>query len=124
MRNRIFLIILIIILIMFCFWEIKYIKSSSNNIIKSINNLENSIEDDNYDLGLVKNLDEQWQQTEDIWDLLLEKSSFNEITLAISKIDEYVKFENKEKIMTECNFIKETISVIVEDNKIKLKNIL
>ncbi len=106
--------------------EIKYLESTSNYLNADINYIDNMIENENYEeaLNQIEIVDDNWDNTEMIWNIFLINDELDDFAEALIDLKEYIKNENVEECKIAIEKLKAYSELVVRRQKIRIDNIL
>lgn len=126
MRVVVTTILILVLFFVSTFMLNEYINKSCENLLANAKVLDKSIKGESWNQGTeeVKNLKEQWETTKKGWQLFLEHYEMDAIDIALSRLEEYIKIENKPLALGEMAELKLLISHVKDKESFKLVNIL
>ncbi len=132
MKQILVIFITLAIILGLNFIQYSFLKDSSSLLISKINNVEDSIvnEENIEDIqAKEKELEQLWSKKELGYGIFCEHDAVETIKESISNICRYIFLLTEEEtvkphLLIECNTLKERIEKVVESEKLKLTNVL
>lgn len=118
------LVILVIVLVSGVL-SIRYFKSSSDQLVKSIENTSTLVSQENWSAAKtgVETIDKEWSSTEKTWALLTDHVEVDNIELSLKKSREYINTGSSSEAMAELEGLKFMVEHIYSKEQFNLKNI-
>ncbi len=106
--------------------EIRYLENTSNYLMADINYIDNMIENENYEeaLNQIEIVNNNWDNTEMIWNIFLINDELDDITEALTELKEYIKYENEEESRIAVEKLRAYSELVVRRQRILIDNIL
>jgi predicted PurR-regulated permease PerM len=104
----------------------KTFASSADKIDHHIENVEHSASSGDWS-GAEKNLSNiknDWSKTQDLWAVLLDHAEMDNIDATLSKLEKYIKSQDKALTLGEASLLRLYVKHIPEKEKFNLSNIL
>jgi hypothetical protein len=126
MKQKVIIIICIIVLIVGGVSEIKYLQKSSTYLSSDMDYIKNAIDNDNYALAKeqVEKSYEMWDKSKNMWNIFIIHDEIDNIEEAIIELKEYISFENKEECIVAIEKIKKYLDHTVNRQELKIDNVL
>lgn len=126
MRVVVATLIILIIFITGTFVLNNYIDESCNELLKDVEVLISLIEENKWTEAKVDllELQDKWTEIKKRWQLFLGHYEMDSIDIAISRLEQYVKIEDKSSSLGELAEFNFLVSHIKDKEKLKLQNIL
>ncbi len=126
MKQGIIMFLCLIIIVGGGIAEIKYLENTSNYLNSDINYIDNMIENENYEEALnhIEIVDNNWDNTELIWNIFLINDELDDFTETLTELKEYIKYENEEECKIAVEKLKAYSELVVRRQKIRVDNIL
>lgn len=126
MRILVVTLIILAIFVVGTFMLNQYINSSCEKLLEDIELLNKYVESNEWNEAKTQlvNLKEQWESTKRKWQLFLEHYEMDSIDVAVARLDQYVKIEERSLALGEIAEFRLLISHIKSKESLKLGNIL
>ncbi len=115
----------IIIVILSGFFIKLYLDSSTEKFINQITELENSINNDDWDKSnnLISRLNADWEKAENIWTIFTNHHEIDNISITIKSAMVYIKQRDKKDSLASIASLRHYITHIPEMERVVIKNI-
>lgn len=125
--KRIYIAIAFIILtVSFAVFESYYISKQTDDMIRKIEETDNSVKENNFDAAYntISRIQEKWEEKSWIIEIMLLHDSSDSINQNLSELSIYAKLENKDSYFPKSVSIKKQLTVLKESELLSLENIL
>lgn len=125
MRILIITLLILVIFVVGAFMLNQYINRSCEKLLEDIDLLNEYVENNKWDDAKeqLATLKDQWEITKKRWQLFLEHYEMDSIDIAMARLDQYVKIEERPLSLGEIGEFRLLISHIKDKEKLKLGNI-
>ena len=117
MQRFILTIIIFLIIIAISLISLNFVIKKEKELQKDIDDIINSIKNNENTLGKCEDFYKKWAKTEHIIITLVQHESIDEITIRSKKMIAYAKTDNKSSLLAEIYSIQELLKHICEDEK-------
>lgn len=100
--------------------------SSADRLGKHIENIEQTVSDENWS-GAEQSLlsiQTDWSKTQDLWAALLDHAEMDNIDATLSRLEKYIKAQDKALTLGEASLLKLYVKHIPEKEKFNISNVL
>lgn len=126
MKEVIFLIVSILIVIISGFAEINYFEQSSQYVLADINHSKNAIDNNNFEIAKehIEQTKNTWDNIKKTWIIFIEHGEVDSIENDFLMFESFIKSNNKEMAIVYSNKLESNLKNIIEKHKLRVENIL
>lgn len=109
-----------------CLTEFICIEKNADKFIKQLENIEEALytEDRETASEIAKRIDDEWQDTVYIVDMLLYHDYVDQIGQDLSALSVYIEYEEEAEIYATCEKTKRQLKTLIENEKPTVENII
>lgn len=125
MKQYVILVITIITLAIFSFWQFKFLNSSQEKINNILGEIEEALKYDNYAVASEKHnaLEQQWEQLHNGVDAFSDHLDVETFEKAMSSLRVYISEQERAVALEQCSILVQVIEHIVESEKLSVASV-
>lgn len=125
MKSSIASISIFVIMVLFMIFSVHYLKIIDSKLIYSSDQIEKSLESNSFDKAgdFLKQFKIDWNKYSNKMTLFTNNNEIDDINLELSRLNQYIKFKNKEESLASINSIKSIIKSISDMERLSVQNI-
>lgn len=112
-------------MVLFMIFSVHYLKIIDSKLIYSSDQIEKSLESNSFDKAgdFLKQFKIDWNKYSNKMTLFTNNNEIDDINLELSRLNQYIKFKNKEESLASINSIKSIIKSISDMERLSVQNI-
>lgn len=126
MKNVLSSFILLVIMLIFMFFSVKYLGKTCYTLTSDASTLEAQISKESWDKAYKTSLKfmKDWKEDSKLVSIFVHHQEIDDINNEVWKLTQHVKCENKDEALASIHAIKFLISHIIDLEKINIQNLL
>lgn len=126
MKPLIIIIVITAVIIVGGFLTLYALDSESERLDNKLSSLEQQINNQNWDAAAdnFKEFHSKWDKVSTLWSMLIDHYEIDNIELVLSKLDSYIKTQDKTEALSQLSSLKTLVKHIPEKESFNFKNVL
>lgn len=125
MKQWIIIIVALVIIILFNFWQCTYLKETGKYLLSDINAIDNYLNSKKLNMlnAAILELESTWKDVEPYWDTFGEHDDIEKVEESIQSMKVYAKYQKDDELENEYTMLQTRILNVINTEKFALKNI-
>ncbi|HVJ47847.1 DUF4363 family protein [Desulfitobacterium sp.] len=125
MRSYVITVVIVTLLAGGSFWSNHYISSSTEELVKAIDQVEEQIYNQDWDKAKsqLQQLKQDWDVTKNVWSVLVTHQEIDTIDIGLKRLGEYVQFKSPILAEGELSALRLLFDHISDTEAFNLKNV-